>query len=313
MSGRKPYKFKIWGAFIPVAFFLLLMIMLRGENNPENMKSPDIKIVQLTDLHYAAPPRDETDFSWLHHVRIMGYKLHKKNLAESRDILEAAVNKINEEIRPDMVVVTGDLVDNTEKDKKKAVNSPAPRAQGVRRLQIMKEVKQLLDNLDCPYYTVIGDHDLDTGKNLRRSYGKVFGEINYSARHRGWNLIFLGVFPGERELEWLEKQLAGDRRSPTVVFMHRMLVASPLMRLLSGIYVTSLLCPSAEEILDILDRSDNVKAVICGHSHTNYTTRHNGVLHMSTASLIEPPYEFRSIKFYEDGISSRLRRVPSFE
>jgi predicted phosphodiesterase len=75
--------------------------------------------------------------------------------------------------------------------------------------------------------------------------------------------------------------------------MHRMLIASPLMKRLAHV---PLICPRADDVIAILNNYPNVAAVLSGHSHTNYLKKRKNILYISTASLSEVPYEYRIIR-----------------
>ena len=119
-----------------------------------------LTIVHLTDLHYTSTPPKETLLPWKYHIRLLGYKLHKLNLAQCHHILEKTIEYINQKISPDLVLLTGDIVDRGED------------------LKGMLRVKEILNRLNCPWYAVMGDHDFNAGEDRRKNYGYVFGKIN---------------------------------------------------------------------------------------------------------------------------------------
>ena len=252
-------------------------------------KKPQFTIVHLTDIHYTSTPPETSSLSWKDHVSIFGYKLHKKNLAKCSRILENTVGYINKEIKPDIVVVTGDIVD-VGNDR-----------------EGMRQVKEKLDKLNCPYYPVIGDHDLNSGEDDRGNYKEVFGEINYSLDYKGWHIIMLGIYPDEKSIIWLKDELDKNKSKPTILCMHRMLIASWLMKYLSRrYYCPEIIAPRADEIIDILNNHGNAAAVLSGHSHTNYLTKKKGIFYICTASLMETPYQFRIVRVYKERVSTSV-------
>lgn len=250
---------------------------------------PQFTMVQLTDIHYtSAPPRTST-LTWKHQIRLFGYKLHKPDLANCSPILSNTIQYINEKIEPHLVVVTGDTV-NRGNDK-----------------EGMKQAKDMFDKLKCPYYPLIGDHDLNSGQDEKRNYKDVFGEINYSLDYKGWHIVMLGIYPDDTDLDWLKDDLDKNMDTPAILCMHRMLIASRLMKKLSRkYYCPELTSPKTDRIIDILNNHGRVAAVLSGHSHTNYRTNKDKISYISTASLAEPPYQFRTITVYKDSISTSL-------
>jgi predicted MPP superfamily phosphohydrolase len=248
---------------------------------------PHFTLVQLTDIHYTSNPPRQEPLPWEYHIRIMGYKFHRLNLADCERILQNTIDYINEKIKPDLVIITGDIA-NMGNDREALVKA-----------------KNVLDKLSCPYYPVIGDHDLNDGQDKKKNYKEVFGEINYSFDYRGWHFIMLGIYPDDSDLGWLKNDLDKNTDKPIILSMHRMLVASSLMKSLSRrYYCPELICPRADQIINILNNHGKVAAVLSGHSHTNYRIKKNKISYISTASLLEPPYEFRIIRLYKDRISA---------
>lgn len=251
---------------------------------------PQFTIVQLTDIHYTSTPPKTTPLSRKYYIHIFGYKLHKPDLANSTRILQNTLEYINKEIKPDMVVITGDIV-NSGDDK-----------------EGMKQVKNMLNKLNCPYYPVIGDHDLNSGQDKKENYKEVFGKINYSLDYKGWHVIILGIHPDDNDMEWLKNELDAKADKPAILCMHKMLIASRLMKKLSKrYYCPELTSPKAEQILNLLNNHGRTGVVLSGHSHTNYRTSRNRISYISTASLIEPPYQFRIIRVYKDRISTSVK------
>ena len=259
-------------------------------SSASDKNNPQFTIVHITDTHHTSTPPKTTSLSRKHYIRIFGYKLHKPDFANSTRILQNTLEHINKEIKPDMVVITGDIVDRGD-DR-----------------EGMKQVKNMLNKLNCPWYTVIGDHDLNSGQDEKENYKEVFGKINYSLDYKGWNVIMLGIHPGDNDLEWLKNELDAKADKPAILCMHKMLIASWLMKKLSKRhYCPELTSPKAGQILNILSNHGRTVVVLSGHSHTNYRTSRNSISYISTASLVEPPYQFRIIKVYKDRISTSVR------
>ncbi len=249
---------------------------------------PLFTLVQLTDIHYTVTPPETSPLSWKHHLRIFGYRLHRLNLAQVSPILRNTLAYINEKIKPDLVVVTGDMVNRVD-DK-----------------ESMKQVKKWLDTLDVPYHPLMGDRELTGGPDKGKNYREVFGEINYAFDYKGWQIIMLGVHPDDEALAWLRSTLKENADKPAILCIHQMLIASPLMKWLARRFHhgVELISPRADEIIDIINNYGRVKAVLSGHSHTNYQVRRDGILYISTASLTNIPYQFRVIRVYKDRIST---------
>ena len=187
-------------------FALLAIGLLAAAHWPQTLGADGLRIVQVSDIHAShtsrnRPPRFLADPK-------------ADDLVHSLDILRAAVERINTDLRPDLVVVTGDLVDSG-KD-----------------LESLREVKTWLDRLTCPYYPVIGNHDQPA------TYQQVFpGPLDYVVQRGEWRFVALDSHSGRLSadsLNWLETQLSANQGHPTVVMLHHPLLLNPIYDVLGG-------------------------------------------------------------------------------
>jgi len=285
--------------FLPL---LLLAIALpfaggvAGDEEPSPEKAPPEKplftLAHLTDLHCVTTKvgrgkRPEVRLRYIAGVKVG----HWKDLVNSFDVLAGTVDFLNEEIKPDLVVVTGDLTDRG------------------RPLEDMKKVKSVLDGLDCPCHPVMGDHDL--GKSVAafekdrndNFYVKVFGRRCYSFDFKGWHFAAVGIYPDEKEIRWLEKDLDANATKPTVLCTHRLISCPEFIRRAAkrspGV---ELVMPRAEEMKKIIAARPSVVLVLSGHCHVHLQLREPTMetAFLSAEALGEIPHEFRLIRFFAD-------------
>ena len=198
-----------------------------------------IKFVQVTDSHYIA------------------------NNQYRSEILQKAINNINDEKDIAFVVFTGDNI---------------------------------------PYYLVIGNHDVFKNNGLsKKHYLEIvkdnncfykYKTPNYVFKKNGFVFIVLDgakeIIPGsngyykENTLKWLDKQLTKHKNDPVIIFQHFPVVMAK--------EIPSHSVYKKENYLDVIDKHDNVISVVAGHLHTNGEVMRNGVYHISSPTLIgEPP------------------------
>lgn len=180
-------------------------------------------------------------------------------------MLERCVQQIDAlPVRPDALVVTGDLTDHG-----------TPEEYGV--------LADLLAPLRLPTYLLAGNHD------ERRALQAAFpqhahlrgehGFVQYTVEDWPVRLVVLDtVVPGadggalcERRLAWLERTLAASDR-PTIVAQHH----PPFTTGLQAMDRQNLANPDAEAAL--LRRHPQVERVICGHYHRPIQARFGGTL-----------------------------------
>jgi len=180
-------------------------------------------------------------------------------------LLARAVAHVNAlQPRPDLVLVTGDLVD---------AGAPAEYAR----------LKTLLVPLQMPFYLIPGNHD--ARDPLRAAFADhrylpATGFLQYTVEDRAVRLIALDTLvPGKghgelcaQRLDWLEARLAEQDR-PTILFMHHPpfdcgIAVMDSERLLDGV----------DRLAAIVQRHANIERVLCGHIHRSIQVRWAGTI-----------------------------------
>ncbi|MEA3366528.1 MAG: metallophosphoesterase [Planctomycetota bacterium] len=242
----------------------------------------DLVLVHLTDLHCATRTQNPE-------AKIL-FDPHVKDLVHSFQWLQAAVRDINRNVRPDTVVVTGDLVDKG------------------RDVDDLRKVRRILDGLSCPYYPVPGDHD------SRKAFRDVFDRPpSYAFTCGPWRFIALDASSGavSRESLTLLREELGDLAEPrAAVLVHRPLVMGPVeiaaARLFYGVRLRA---RNADRVLEMLDGHPRVRLVLAGHCHHNTECQRGDAVHLTTGCLIEPGHAYRVLRLRGREIRSALREV----
>ncbi len=237
-----------------------------------------IKFIQVTDVHYEA------------------------NNPYKVKVLQETVKDINKLKNVSFVVFTGDNL-----------NNPNP-------TDLVGFIKTI-NKLNVPYYLVLGDHDVFKSKNLSKDqYSEIVTNHNFFWLRRKWNYSFREkgyrflVVDGAKEIipgsvgyyradtrEWLDKQLTKHANKPVIIFQHY-----PVLKMKEfgdgklkthGTY-------QPEKYFEVLDKHDNVLAILSGHFHVNAEEMRNGVYHISTPTLIGTPHQYKIIDIIsKDGFS----------
>lgn len=260
--------------------FLTLLVLLIVQNS---VMANVIKFVQVTDVHY------------------------NNKIPYRKEVLTQTVNDINKQKDVSFVLFTGDNID-----------SPKP--------EYLNDFLKIINGLNVPYYIVIGNHDVfKSGGLSKQQYIEQIKENNFFYRPRKPNYVFKKngfvfivvdgakeVIPGaigyykKDTLAWLEKQLVKYKKYPVVIAQHYPLVEPKVLK--------SHETYQKEDYLSILDKYDNVAAVISGHYHINGENMRNGVYHISTPTLMAVPncykiIEISTTKGFSPMIYTELKEV----
>jgi len=199
-----------------------------------------LEILQLTDTHLFADP----------HGRLLGQNT-RRTLSL---VLEAALR----ERTFDLVLLTGDLVHDES-------------IEGYRYL------RDELRALHIPYYCLPGNHD-DLVLMSRVFDARTAGN-EASTKADGWNLVLLdstvqgqdGGHLDDRQLDLLDTCLAARPSDPTLVCLHHQPVP------VGSAWMDTIALDNPEQFFVILDRHPQVRAVLWGHVHQEFSSRRKGV------------------------------------
>jgi len=279
-------------------FLIIILVLCTGpaynrDNAPCPVPPPLFTFVQISDTHCTNTGKNPENPPAQACFAERGYKLHWKDIVHSFSILENTVCYINEELKPDFLIHTGDLTENGN-------------------LNDLTGTKSLLDKLHCPYYALMGDHDMGgySYSTLNRTdcnYVRIFGERCRSFDTKGWHIIILSVYPDDAEINWLREDLLKNRDKPVILATHRLVVADNITLSLAKKHLgVELLMPKAGEVEELLKNAHNVKLVLSGHCHSNFSWKKYGIVFLSISALAEVPHQFKIFRVYPDRITETL-------
>jgi 3',5'-cyclic AMP phosphodiesterase CpdA len=234
----------------------------------------NLKFVQVTDVHLSA---DGCTFS-------------NRDVANSVQGLKNAVNSINKLQDVDFVVFSGDNIDSSSEDD----------------LKVFCEITQKLKR---PYYIIMGNHDAyRLGGMSKKTYLKILRKYDKYQKSENsyfcfcpnsqFIVIFMdgvtptipsthGYFPDEM-VNWLDNILEKYKDKKAIIVQHFPLLPP------SNNKSHNVLEP--EKYFEVLTKHKNVFAILSGHYHLEKVMYDNGIYHISTPALVEPPYEYRIIE-----------------
>lgn len=241
---------------------------MKNDSTPQKMT-----IVVIADLHYGEDAPGS-----------------KRRCSIADILLERAVRRLNRLVRPDVVLVLGDLVDAGEK--------PGA-AERLRSLRI------ILDKLDCPYLAIPGNHDGDE-------------EQFYRAFDRPKDVVDIA---GVRFLPFVDKGEPRYWASRTEVDLNRMRAAragydGPLVSLQHVCLfppgdqpVTPYNYTNAAEVIKVM-KEVGVTLSVSGHHHLGGADTGDGsVTFVNAPGLCEAPFPFLEITLDGDRVETRRHEL----
>lgn len=260
-----------------------------------------LDLVQISDVHFA----DKTKGS------------SKRMLEHSGALLKDAVSQINNLSGEKLVVFSGDVINNSNKNdflkffnianglKSHWYYAPGNHDVGILGGVSKSDIINLLDkNSQCfncnesqAYCPALRNNPLYYACYPNKNFMILFmdGVIDDAITANGY-------FPKE-ELIWLNTQLKNNPAKKVIIVQH-FPVVEPIKSITHKVR-------NADEYLEIIDKYSNVIAVLSGHYHAAKITQRKNVLHISTPALIEYPNAFREIKITKlnDGTKFEIRLI----
>ncbi|UBF23971.1 3',5'-cyclic-AMP phosphodiesterase [Kovacikia minuta CCNUW1] len=237
-----------------------------------------LRVVQITDVHLFA------DSDQL----LLGLPT-----TESFEVVLRQVATLDP--APDLIVLTGDLSQDGKPESYKLLRS-------------------LLKPLGIPVYWLPGNHDYLPAMEPILDGSVISSQKSFCVR--GWCFLLLNSqVPGhvhgclkQESLKWLDHQLTAMRDYPTLVGLHH----PPF--LVGSNWLDGSTLQNSSDLFSVLDRHPQVRLVVFGHIHQEYSHQRQGVQYLGTPSTciqFEPHSSdfaldqerpgFRLLHLYPDG------------
>lgn len=204
-------------------FLILTVFVVTGCNNSREQ----LTFAHLTDIHVAPG-------------------------ADSEDHLLQVVADINE-LKPDFVVVTGDLTNN-------GTNAE------------LEAAKAVLDQLDVPYYAIPGNHETNWSESAGLKFNELWGNDRFLFSKNGY--LFVGFNTGpymkmgdghvkQEDLQWLRRELEAKKDDD------QMLISMAHYPLADGL-------DNWTDVTELLKEYD-CRMAFCGHGHNTRLMNFDGI------------------------------------
>gem|GEM_PF-805891 len=244
--------------------FLVVIILGLGVfyANSGIEKGEELKIGFVTDIEYSQN-------------RKIGSKFTNSALIQLAEVCA----QYNNQFHPDLIVAGGDYV-RVGKDEK------------TNFLKLFSKVKDGFRKMSAPKIFMTGGaeekvfsrEEIKNVLKIKHRYNskKIKGVRILTLDMKGFknkDESAVGGKINKEELEWLKEEL--DKDNPTIIFSHFSPVAIPLEDGWRDDF------ESEKELVELIQESDNVLAVISGNSPVNYAQKNYKVPYLSVASLVQ--------------------------
>lgn len=237
-------------------------------------------IVIFSDLHYA--PEKPVNNGSIIDRKLTDYAL---------PLLDNLINKVNNEIKPDVVFNLGDLVEDFNDKQQDLIN--------------LEFIWHKLKGFDCSFYSLAGNHDLRSMDN-RKEVENIMGykHSTFSININGYHFVLLGLdvkpelgrayggifktqFLSDADLNWLKEDLKAN--SLPVIILSHFGIAEDNMK---GNWwfeknPDHALLGNRKELKEILVEDKNLIAVFSGHQHWTKFHIENNINYYVVGSMTE--------------------------
>lgn len=249
-----------------------------------------LRVLQLTDTHLYSDPA----------TRLLGQNTRRT----FELVVDAAMGSLSS---VDFILLTGDLVHDDGQEA-------------------YLYLRRRLEALETPYYCLPGNHDQPA------LLASIFDTTRLASTDTtpgcAWNIVLLdSTIPGEHgghldsgQLELLQGSLAARKHAPTLVCLHHQPVP------IGSAWIDTMALDNPQDFFGILDRHPQVRAVIWGHIHQEFSQIRNGVRLLGSPSTcvqflpnsadfgldaLTPGY--RWLTLYPDGrLETGVGRIPAY-
>lgn len=213
--------------------------------------------------------------------------ISKNNKAPAQALIEV-IKEVNANEAIEFVLVTGDISEEGD-------------------FVSLTAAKELLDQLNKPYYVIPGNHETKWTESGMIDFGKIFGYERFKFQHKG--VLFLGFNTGPlirmadghvapQDITWLNDELSkAAKNQPVFLVTHYPLLPGDV--------------DNWYEVTDVV-RSYNIKSFLGGHYHRNLLFDYDGipgVINRSTQKDKEGYPGYSLIEIANDSIYVAEKRV----
>lgn len=229
-----------------------------------------MKIVLFADIHYFGDDIEKAIFN-----------TQKKLVQYAIPITDKLVETVNGDEEIDMCVNLGDIIQDTQ-DKG-------------RDLVCLDLMFRKLENINCPCYSVLGNHDLKMMDSVEEVEAVLGKKSTCSVDMDGYHLVFLTTevrselglgrggcykaqYMAQETIDWLKEDLERNEL-PCVVFTHYGLAEE------EPINDECMFMKNRADVKAVLKNDKNILGVFSGHQHVTKTIVEDGIPYFLLGSM----------------------------
>lgn len=297
---------------------ILSLLFLCGCTSQPLSQKDDLKIVVASDIHYFLKDYYQ-ECEWFEESMLYG---DGKMVTYADEILDAFMNKMLD-VKPDFVVLTGDLTFNGEigshQDLAKRLSQLDQQGISVMVLPGNHDVDNIftkgygkedyfeVDNIDAKkfreiyknlgYQEALHTHKDSLSYSLSLNKDLTFIMLDSTAHELTGSSLDSGGYLTESTYNWLEKELKDIKKQgkiPLIAMHHNLAIHNELLN--QGYTIRD-----NEKISQLFQKYD-VPFVLSGHIHCQNIKEINGIYDIASSSLLDAPLQYGVIDINKDGM-----------
>lgn len=227
-------------------------------------------------------------FSDIHYIdKKPNWNIKRKLFEYAEEIVDEMIYKVNNEIKPDICIHLGDIIQASETKEDDIKN--------------LRYMWKKLSKFNVPFYNLLGNHELKNVKSNKEILDIIgYKNATFSLDIKGYHLLFLGTdvnendekyktqYLSKKDLEFIRKDLEINCDKKIIIFSHFGIAEDEKIQ--ENFYFNKDsekgMLRNRDELKSLL-KGKNVIAVFVGHQHWTKKIDENGISYYMIGSIIE--------------------------
>lgn len=227
-------------------------------------------------------------FSDIHYIKNKpNFEVNQKLTEYAEELVDMMIDKINNEIKPDICINLGDLIQASSSFEEDKEN--------------LQYIWKKLQQIRVPFYTLIGNHELKQVKSNKEVLDIIgYESATFSLDVNNYHLIFCGTevnnvdtrfkthYLSDMDMEFIKDDLKNNINKKIIVFTHFGIAEDDM----KGNFwfennIEAGMLQNRKQLKDLLNNSNNILAVFSAHQHWTKRIKEYGIDYYLVGSLVE--------------------------